>query len=151
MINQHAPDLASMQEALRSLRDLPPRQVLTRLVTMMGASATNPQILPFLRVFIQEAMRNPVVAAAYEQRFVRPMADALEEYFAYQIQRGAVRPGDPQIYTMLLVSPMLGANLAKNLLQLKRLESLDLQTLFSQVLSLVLDGILLQEGESTGA
>lgn len=149
VVTQYVPDAETIRQGLRFARDFPPRQALSVMLSTIASVLENRAVLPIVKVFFQEAIRNEMVRKVFQDRFVLPMASALEEYVAYQMERGVFRRGNPRAVIQCFIGPMIASNLTKNLLELEYFRDLTFPEIFTTALDLFLDGILI-EGEGNG-
>lgn len=146
VVTQYVPDAEVIRHGLRFTRDYPPKQALSVMMSTIAAVLENEAMLPLVKVFFQEAIRNEMVRKVFQDRFVMPMASALEEYVTYQIERGVFRKGNPRAIVQCFIGPLIASNLTKNLLDLEYFRPVSFPEIFSTSLDLFLDGILV-EGE----
>lgn len=149
VVTQYAPDAERIRQGLRFARDFPPRQALSVMLSTIAQVLENRELVPVVKVFFQEAIRNEMVRKIFQERFVLPMASAVEEYITYQMDRGVFRRGNPRAVIQCFIGPLIASNLTKNLLELEYFQPLTFPEIFSTALDLFLDGILI-EGEGNG-
>jgi len=145
VIDQYWPDPAQIGATLYSARDLPPRQVLPRMVDGIATGFFNEEMRPLITVLMQESTRNPAVAKVYEERFVAALAGALTTYFAYQIERGVFKPGKAEVYVTCFIGPIAVAGVLKFILNQQWLEKVEVQEIMQAAVDVFLTGVLTTE------
>src|SRR3984893_15531468 len=95
MLEQMAPFLGVVADAEQSL-DLPPEQVLPRIVDGFLHTVQQPVIGRFVRILLSEAARHPSVADFFAKRGPLVVLHFLERYLARQIELGHLRAHDPR-------------------------------------------------------
>jgi TetR/AcrR family transcriptional regulator len=95
MLDQMAPFLAVVTDS-EQLLDLPPQQVLPRIVNSFLQTAQQPVIGRFVRVLLSESARHPSAANFFAERGPLVILRFLERYLARQIELGQLRPHDPR-------------------------------------------------------
>lgn len=148
VIDQHWPDPEQIRTALWAARDLPPRQVLTRLMDGIAAVFASEEMRPLITVLLQESLRNPAIARVYEERFFAPVAGALTDYFAYQIDRGVFRSGKAEVYVPCFMGPFAVAGIFKFMLNQQWLARVEVLEIIRTAVDLFLTGILTTEEET---
>jgi AcrR family transcriptional regulator len=93
-LDELAPVLAVVADA-DALLDLPPEQVLSRLVDGFMRTVEQPVIGRFARVLLSEAARDPSVGTFFAERGPMVVLGFLERYFARQVELGRMRPHNP--------------------------------------------------------
>lgn len=142
VIDQNWPDPAMIRSALLDTGDVPPRTVLTNLATMIASILTAPDLLPLVKVVVQEAFRHAEVSRIYEQRMITPVTLALEEYFARLMDQGIFRRRDPRMLVQCFIGPVFLSALMKLILDHERLRALALGDMFTTAVDVFLDGAL---------
>ena len=89
-----------------AIADREPRAVLNELAGSMLSRMEAVAQLPALQMLVGEALRDPEVRAAFNANFTR-VVDALAAYLQAQIDRGRLRPLDPNLVAQLFVGSLL--------------------------------------------
>src|SRR5260370_41907841 len=95
MRDQMAPHLADVADA-DNLLDLPPQDVLPRIVESFMHTVQQPVVGRFVRVLLSETARHPSVAAFFAERGPLVVLGFLERYLARQVELGRLLPHDPR-------------------------------------------------------
>ncbi|MBI1199057.1 MAG: TetR family transcriptional regulator [Phenylobacterium sp.] len=120
------------------------RGVATQLAHIVGVT----RIGSVAKMVIGEARNFPEVARVWHDELVAHALAAMSGAIAAAQARGEVKPGDPRVYALQLISPMLLAVIWRETFVPVGAEPFDLNTLVSQHVETILRGML-AEGAST--
>jgi TetR/AcrR family transcriptional regulator, mexJK operon transcriptional repressor len=95
MLDYMAPVLAVTADP-EPLLDLPPDQVLPRIVDGFLHFARSPVVGRFVRLMLSEAARDQTAATFFAERGPLVVVRFLERYLARQVALGRLRPHDPR-------------------------------------------------------
>ncbi len=124
------------------LLDLPPQQMLPHLASLIFAALENPASGRLMRLFMSEAIHNPASVEEIASSGPRMVLDLLRRYFARQIERGTVRPHDPEVSARVLISTLLVYLLARDILTPMAAGMPPPQEYAQQAVSIVLNGLM---------
>ena len=106
LVEQRVPvfDLLAHAEALMSV---PPRELLTRLGTLMLEAIENVQTVALLKLMLGESVRRPEVAQLLNTVGPGRGFAFLRAYLAHQMELGTLRRMDPGVAVRSLVGPLV--------------------------------------------
>jgi AcrR family transcriptional regulator len=123
-----------------------PFPALARLFAerLLQAVATLP-IGGVVKMVIGEARNFPEVARVYHDALVAPALGALSEAIVRAQARGEVRPGDPRVYALQAVAPMLAGVIWRETFVPVGAKPFELSALIHQHVETLLQGLLVME------
>jgi len=106
LIEQRVPvfGLVAQPEALMAL---PPRELLTRLATLILEATENAQTVALMKLILGESLRRPEVAQLLNTVGPGRGFAFLRAYLAHQMELGALRRMDPGIAVRSLIGPFI--------------------------------------------
>ncbi len=114
LIEQRIPvfGLVAHPEALMAL---PPRELLTRLATLMLEATENAQTVALMKLVLGESLRRPEVAQLLNTVGPGRGFAFLRSYLAHQMELGTLRRMDPGIAVRSLIGPFIVYLLSREL------------------------------------
>lgn len=100
------------------LLEAPPRTFFHQVASMIFAHIyEQPRMIATLRFLLAEALRAPAVRRLFREHALRRGLDALARYIAHQVDRGTLRPVDPQMAGRLFLGMVMSQVLLGRLLE----------------------------------
>lgn len=143
-----APDLNAVQNILANASaDFP---VLLRglVKALAGVVATTP-VGGIVKMVIGESRNFPELAQAWHDQLVRPALAAMTQAIAAAQARGELRPGDPRLHAISLISPLLVGVVWRETFLPIGAEPIDIPALAEQHVELWLRGMLTESGAAS--
>lgn len=143
-----APNLSAVQNILANAdADFP--VLLRGLVKVLaGVVATTP-VGGIVKMVIGESRNFPELAQAWHDQLVRPALTAMTQAIGAAQARGELRPGDPRLYAISLISPLLVGVVWRETFLPVGAEPIDIPTLAEQHVELWLRGMLTEGGAAS--
>ncbi len=143
-----APNLSAVQNILANAdADFP--VLLRGLVKVLaGVVATTP-VGGIVKMVIGESRNFPELAQAWHDQLVRPALTAMTQAIGAAQARGELRPGDPRLYAISLISPLLVGVVWRETFLPVGAEPIDIPTLAEQHVELWLRGMLTESGAAS--
>ncbi|KRB42932.1 TetR/AcrR family transcriptional regulator [Phenylobacterium sp. Root700] len=143
-----APNLSAVQNILANASaDFP--DLLRGLVKVLaGVVATTP-VGGIVKMVIGESRNFPELAQAWHDQLVRPALAAMTQAIAAAQARGELRPGDPRLHAISLISPLLVGVVWRETFLPVGAEPIDIPALAEQHVELWLRGMLTKSGAAS--
>lgn len=143
-----APNLSAVQNILANASaDFP--VLLRGLVKgLAGVVATTP-VGGIVKMVIGESRNFPELAQAWHDQLVRPALAATTQAIAAAQARGELRPGDPRLHAISLISPLLVGVVWRETFLPVGAEPIDIPALAEQHVELWLRGMLAESGAAS--
>lgn len=143
-----APNLSAVQNILANASaDFP--VLLRGLVKVLaGVVATTP-VGGIVKMVIGESRNFPELAQAWHDQLVRPALAAMTQAIAAAQARGELRPGDPRLHAISLISPLLVGVVWRETFLPVGAEPIDIPALAEQHVELWLRGMLTKSGAAS--
>jgi AcrR family transcriptional regulator len=143
-----APHVESLRVmSMTELTTLP--RLLRGLVAPMAAIAADMPLGGVLKMVISEAGNFPALARIWHDGLMRPTLDVLAEAIAQAQRRGEARGGDPRLYALQLISPLVTALIWRETFVPSGASGVALEALLAQSVEAFLDGVLIApDGEA---
>lgn len=143
-----APDLGIVRGALAAhpgtFADL-----LPGLVKIMSGIVAAPSLGGIVKMVIGESRNFPELAQAWHDKLVQPALDAMTNAIATAQARGELRPGDPRLFAVSLISPILVGVIWRETFTPVGADPIDIPALAQQHVELWLRGMLLDVGPAS--
>lgn len=133
--------LAQVSSLLDLMKDLPPRDALTRIARSIASLVSDEPSQQFARLCLAEAVHNPLIASVLELDLMEPLVGLVRGYLAHQMQQGRLRQADPQVAADLFVSGLVTTLLMQSTLQHRRLQGVPADQLAETAADLLLQGL----------
>lgn len=131
------------------LLEAPPRAFFHRVASMIFAQIyEQPRMMATLRFLLAEALRTPAVRRLFREHALRRGLDALARYIARQVDRGTLRPMDPQVAGRLFLGMVMSQVLLGRLLEFP--PPLPTRVLVDELVETYLRGVLRTSDERGG-
>lgn len=126
---------------LELLKDLPPEDVLKRMVLGVASMVQEERHLRFARLMISELSRDEHLARVLEKDLVEPMVFLVRDYLAYQMKLGRLRSSDPGLAAQLFVSSIMVTIGMRSMLHHERLAHVTDEQLATDAVTIFLKGL----------
>ncbi|MDO9338185.1 MAG: TetR/AcrR family transcriptional regulator [Caulobacter sp.] len=136
-----APDVALLRARLEGFPGSFEELLAIFLPTLAGILSVSP-VAGIGKMVISEGRNFPELARYWHNELVAPMIGLVSGLIARAQERGEVRPGDPRLFAVQLVSPFLMALLWRETFVPIGAEPLGLSTLAAQHLAVMKGGLL---------
>lgn len=140
-----APNLGLIQGAIAANAHSFP-DLLRAFAQVISQVATSSPIGGIIKVVIGESRNFPELARAWHDSLIAPALGAMTGAIAAAQARGELAPGDPRLYAVSLVSPMLLGVIWRETFTPVGAEPLDIPILAQQHVELWLRGMLIERG-----
>ncbi len=120
--------------------------LLRGLVKALSGMVTATSVGGIVKMVIGESRNFPELAQAWHDQLVHPALDAMTGAIASAQARGELRPGDPRLYAISLIAPMLVGVIWRETFTPVGADPIDIPSLAEQHVDLWLRGVLNQTG-----
>ncbi len=143
-----APDLARVAAFARTFEGSF-AGLLSLFARVLAQTVATGSIGPIAKAVIGESRNFPKLARHWHDAVVMPVLSLIQDIVTDAQGRGEVRPGDPRLYAMQIVSPMLIGMLWRETFVPTGAEPFDLDRLADQHVRTLLEGLLVPPGEAS--
>lgn len=140
-----APNVEAITSALQSL-DAPVADVVRMFLAGFADREERLPVGAVAKIVIGESRNFPELARVWHDEVASKAIAALAGFVERAQQRGEVRPGDPRLYALSLMGPMVLGALWRATLVPVGAQPLDLHALARQHAEMVLSGLLMEPG-----
>jgi AcrR family transcriptional regulator len=140
-----APNVEAITSALESL-DAPVADVVRMFLAGFADREARLPVGAVAKIVIGESRNFPELARVWHDEVASKAIAALAGFVERGQQRGEVRPGDPRLYALSLMGPMVLGALWRATLVPAGAQPLDLHALARQHAEMVLSGLLVERG-----
>lgn len=144
-----APNLAAVQQMAQQAPSFAP---LARGATQLIAKVmTTSPVGGIVKMVVAEARNFPELARIWHDRLVAPALGAMTAAIAAGQARGEIRPGDPRLFAVSLISPLLVGVVFRETFAPVGAEPFDLPALAAQHVETLLRGMTPSPGQEGAA
>ena len=123
--------------------------LLRGLVKALSSVVAATSVGGIVKMVIGESRNFPELAQAWHDKLVYPALGAMTDAIAAAQARGELRPGDPRLYAISLISPMLVGVIWRETFTPVGADPIDIPALAEQHLDLWLRGVLIETGAAS--
>ncbi len=123
--------------------------LLRGLVKTLSSVVAATSVGGIVKMVIGESRNFPELAQAWHDKLVHPALDAMTGAIAAAQVRGELRPGDPRLHAISLISPMLVGVIWRETFTPVGADPIDIPALAQQHVDLWLRGVLIEAGAAS--
>jgi AcrR family transcriptional regulator len=153
VFEQHSPalQLLANPERFDALMMLPPREALTRLAYTFLQVLDNRETIAAIKLMLGEAARRPEVASMISRIGPGRGIPLISRYLAHQMERGVMRPMNPEAATRCFIGPLVAYLITRELLLQPDSATLSPDTMVETAVDVFLSGMLVEQAEDAPA
>ncbi len=134
--------LVPLVDAIEQLDDEPPASALPQLGARLAQALDQPLTVAIGKIVISEVLRHPELAKVINEIGPGRALNALAAYLERQMELGRLRRTDPQVAARMLIGPIIGYLLARNVLNQPEARAIAATDLVAETIALFLRGMM---------
>ncbi len=134
--------LIPLVDAIEQLDDEPPASALPQLGARLAQALDQPLTVAIGKIVISEVLRHPELAKVINEIGPGRALNALAAYLERQMELGRLRRTDPQVAARMLIGPIIGYLLARNVLNQPEARAIAATDLVAETIALFLRGMM---------
>ena len=122
------------------------REVISHVLTMMASRLSDPMVMAVPKIVIREAVAAPDIARMYHDAVLAHAVPALTAFIQDGIDRGELRPVDPELTVRSVMGPILIHVFLAEIFAVQPAGGLGMARLVDNHLTILFDGLSIPKG-----
>lgn len=140
VVQQNEAPITTLRGLLESMFDMPPHVVFTQVATYFINVFRTQDKQEFMKVMISEGLRQPEVAAYFNDKVVGGILAFLEHYLEHQVELGRLRPHRSDVAVQMFIGSLI-AMIIRNFLSPGWMAQFTENDMVQQMVEILLRGL----------